>query len=115
MDKLENGFNRFRRNTANLQLGEDFEDRVFAKIKKKKTQRKVATSAVLSIAVFAFLFVGQAVFFDRDPGSRMMTARSEQTVKEEVPVMEDVIFASSDSQTDYAIEQVAYNEGGYTI
>lgn len=115
MDKLENGFDRFRRNTAGLQLSEDFEDRVFARIKKKKKQRKAVASAALSIAVFAFIFVGQALFLDKEPGSRIKTAYSQQTVKEEVPVMEDVIFASSDSQTDYAIEQVAYNDGGYTI
>jgi hypothetical protein len=44
-------------------------------------------------------------------------ARPEAVVetKEEIPVMEDVIFASSDRQTNYAIEQVAYYEDEDTI
>lgn len=115
MDNLENGFNRFRQNTPGAALSEDFEDRVFAKIKRKKKQRKAAASAAISIAVFAFIFVGQAVLTNREPGRDILTARSETIAKEEIPVMEDVVFASSDSQNDYAVEQVSYNNGNYTI
>ncbi|HLP60163.1 MAG TPA: hypothetical protein VK186_15090 [Candidatus Deferrimicrobium sp.] len=104
-------------------LGVDFETRVFAKIKKKKTQRKVVASAALSMAVFAFIYIGQAVLFHRDPGEKIifgLNGRNAQTEKmlnekEEVPVMEDVVFASYDQQNDYAVEKVAYNEHENTI
>lgn len=117
MDKLDNGFNRYRTNTPNGVLGDDFEDRVFAKIKKKKQQRKVAASAALSIAVVGFIFVGQALFRGRGelPPEQLLAVGSEILVKEEVPVMEDVIFASSDAGADYAIEQVAYTGDNYSL
>jgi hypothetical protein len=101
----------------------DFEARVFAKIKRKKAQRKVAASAALSIAVIAVIFVGQAVLFRQDPGEKILIGRNGRNVqtetsikaKEEVPVMENVVFASYDQQNDYAIEQVAYNQHENTI
>ena len=37
MDNINNTFSRFRQNSPGYTLKEDFEDRVFAKIKKKKT------------------------------------------------------------------------------
>ncbi len=117
MDNINNTFSRFRQNSPGYTLSEDFEDRVFAKIKKKKTQRKAAASAALSIAVFAFIFIAQAIFSHKEPGKKTFITRSEVGIetKEEIPVMEDVIFASSDRQTDYAIEQVAYYEDENSI
>lgn len=104
----------------------DFEARVFVKIKKKKAQRKVAASAALSIAVIAVIFIGQAVLFHQDPGEKILVGQNGRNgrymqietsikAKEEVPVMENVVFASYDQQTDYAIEQVAYNHHENTI
>jgi hypothetical protein len=115
--------NRLKQHNPGLALNADFEARVFARIKKKKKQRKVAASAALSIAVLAFLFIGQAVLFHREPGEKILigqNARNPQIktsikAKEEVPVMENVVFASYDHQTDYAIEQVAYNQHENTI
>lgn len=106
-----------------LSLGGDFEARVFAKIKRKKKQRKVAASAALSIAVFAFIYIGQAVLSHREPGPELMVGRNARNAKietmlkakEEVPVMENVVFASYDGQTDYAVEQVAHNQHENTI
>lgn len=122
MDNFDNTLDRFRQHSPAHPLSEDFEDRVFAKIKKKKRQRKAAASAALTIAVFAFLFIAQAIFLPKEPERKPLTAQSQRIEsfmdrkeKEEVPVMEDVIFASSDSQTNYAIEQVAYYEDDNTI
>jgi len=118
MDNLdfENKFDRFKQDSHLLNVNEDFESRVFYKIKKKKKQRKVTASAVLGIAVFAFIFIGQAALFHKKP-EQTIIARPESTVKEEIPVTEDVVFASSDSRSDYAIEQVqvAYYEDENTI
>jgi hypothetical protein len=114
---MNNTFSRFRQNAPGYTLSDDFEDRVFAKIKKKKTQQKATASVVLSIAVFAFIFIAQAIFSHKKPGKETFITRSEVGIetKEEIPVMEDVIFASSDRQTNYAIEQVAYYEDENTI
>ncbi|MCP4148694.1 MAG: hypothetical protein GY757_13185, partial [bacterium] len=109
---INDKFHRIKQHTPDYELSEDFDARVFAKIKKKKTQRKVVTSTVLGVLLFGFLFIAQSLFYEREPADDMMAARSDRAIeqKEEVPVMEDVIFASSDAQTNYAIDQVGYNE-----
>jgi hypothetical protein len=112
-----------KRHTPGHTFQADFEARVFAKIKKKKVQRKVAASAVLSIVVIAVIFVGQAVLFHQTPEERILIGRNSRNIqtetsinaKEEVPVMENVVFASYDQHNDYAIEQVAYNQNENTI
>jgi hypothetical protein len=113
MDNSNNGFEkalqRFKQHSQLSSLSEDFENKVFTKIKKKKTQRKVVASVTLGILIFAFLFVAQVVLFHKETEPRII-AQPGSTDKEEVPVMEDVIFASSDSRSNYAIEQVAYYE-----
>lgn len=112
-----------KEHSAGHSLSMDFEARVFAKIKKKKKQRKVAASAVLSMAALAFIYIGQAVFFQPDPGAKIIIGQNASNtptehfnkIKEEVPVMENVVFASYDQQNNYAVEQVAYNEHENTI
>lgn len=109
MDKDNNRFDRalhrFKQQSPLLELNGDFENKVFAKIKKKKNQRKITASVTLGIVLFAFLFTAQAVLFHKEPEPILAGPAA---AKEEVPVMEDVIFASSDSTANYAIEQVAY-------
>ena len=114
--ELKNKFHRFKQDSPSLTVNEDFETRVFSKIKKKKKQRKITASVVLGILVFAVIFIGQATLLDKEPAVPVI-ARSESAVEEEIPVVEDVVFASSDSRTDYAIEnvQVAYNEDDNSI
>lgn len=114
--EFENKINRFRQDSELATVSDDFESRVFSKIKNKKKQRKITAAAALGVVVFAFIFIGQAVLFHKDPGQKIM-AGSESTIKEEVPVVEDVIFASSDSKANYAIEQVqvGYYEDENTI
>ena len=109
MDNINNTFRRFRQNSPGYTLSEDFEDQVFVKIKKKKTQRKIAASAALSIALFSFIFIAQLILSHKEPGEKTLITRAEVGIetKEEIPVLEDVIFASSDRQTNYAIERVA--------
>lgn len=115
MDNIDNTFDRLRKNSPAHTLSEDFENQVFSKIKKKKIQRKATASVVLGIAIFAFIFVGQAIFSHKQPERKISIAKTQPVTKEEVPVMEDVIFASSDKQTNYAIQQVAYYEDENSI
>ena len=93
----ENAFGGFKYHSPSHPLGDNFETRVFAKIKRKKKQRKITAAAVMSIALFAVLFIAQALF---------LTNRSD---------MEDVIFASFDKKADYAVQQVGYYEDDNTI
>lgn len=112
----ETTFGGFKHHTPSHPLGDNFETRVFAKIKRKKKQRKIAAAAVMSISLFAFLFIAQALFLTDRSDTPPMTAQLEiGTEKEEVPVMEDVIFASFDKKTDYAVQQVGYYEDDNTI
>ncbi len=112
MDNMTNTFDRYRNHPPTRALNDDFEDRVFSKIKKKKKQRKAAAAAAMSITLFAFLFIAQGLLFNDRTETPFLTASME---KEEVPVMEDVIFASFDNRTDYAVEQVDYDEENTTI
>jgi hypothetical protein len=86
------------------ELGGDFEARVFAKIRKKKQQRKVgyAALAVAGIAVLLSLFQ----LFRPFPGRTLL--RGGATVKQEIPVSEDLFFSATDNRTRYSLEPVAY-------
>jgi len=92
----------------------DFEDTVFSKIKRKKVIRRTTYSAVfavifLTVVLSVLVFVPDSAQDSRqangvlDPPGRFMA-------KEEVPVIEDIFFASYDSDTSYIIEQVSSSE-----
>lgn len=118
MDDLNGAFKSFREvnPTDLLSVSEDFENRVFAKIKRKKTIRKHITAAVVGFSLAGFLFLAQSLFFQKSPiENKQVIAHSESTQKEEIPLMEDVIFTSSNSQSDYSIEQVVYHSDDDTI
>ncbi len=101
-------FHRYKQDARFLTVSADFENIVFAKIKKKKIQRKITATVTLGLVVVAFLFIIQAVLVQKAPGPTF-AHQPGNTIKEEVPVVEDVIYASSDSNNNYAIEQVAYH------
>lgn len=113
-------FNTYRRSPGPglLQVGEDFEDRVFAKIKRKKKIRRNIAAAAAGFALAGFLFLAQALVFHKKPET-ITTAKQETTIKrearEEIPIMDDVVFASSDSRAAYAIEQVSLTQDDDTI
>lgn len=115
-EKLYDSLARYRQSTPVSDLSEDFENRVFAKIKKKKTQRKVTASVGLAVMVAGFLFIAQATIFNPSVDSRRpLMARPAAIEKEEIPIVEDVVFASSDSRSSYVIEQVNYTGDDGTI
>lgn len=118
MDEMNHAFETFK-NSAHSEtfvVGADFEDRVFAKIKRKKTVRKHITAALVGFSLAGFLFLAQSIIFQKNPvENKQIIAHRESTQQEEIPLMEDVIFTSSDSQNNYAIEQVVYHPDDDTI
>jgi len=91
-------------------LRKDFETNVCSKIKKIKLHRKIthiASFMFLCIAIFMGYF-----FFIQDKGEPdILNAKSDKVIeKEEIPIIEDVYFASYDDRTNYAIEQIAIDE-----
>lgn len=118
MDEMNHTFEIFK-NSARREtfvVGADFEERVFAKIKRKKTIRKHISAAIVGFSLAGFLFLAQNIIFHKNPvENKQIIAHRESTQKEEIPLMEDVIFTSSDSQNNYAIEQVVYHADDDTI
>ena len=85
------------------QPGVDFEARVFAKIRKKKQQRK-AGFAVLAVAGVVLL-LSLFQLFRPFPGRAQLPG--DAVVKEEIPLSEDLFFSASDNSTRYSLEPVA--------
>jgi len=83
--------------------GVDFETRVFAKIRKKKQQRK-AGFAVLAVAGVVML-LSLFQLFRPFPGRGQLPGNA--SVKEEIPLSEDLFFSASDNSTRYSLEPVA--------
>jgi len=86
--------------------GLDFEDRVFAKIRIKKRQRKAGVAA-LTLAGAVMLF---SLFQWFRPAPERALLPGGATAKEEIPLSEDLFFAASDNLTRYSLEPVAYRK-----
>ncbi|HEX7502082.1 MAG TPA: hypothetical protein VF451_01565 [Acidobacteriota bacterium] len=86
------------------ELDGDFAARVFAKIKKKKQQRKVGFAALAVAGVIMLLSLFQ--LFRPFPGRAQLPGGA--AVKQEIPVSEDLFFSASDNRTRYSLEPVAY-------
>ena len=86
--------------------GPDFEERVFYKIKKKKKQRKIGFAVVAVAGAVMLLSLFQ--LFRPAPGRPAVPGF--ETVKEEIPLHEDLYFSASDSRTRYSLEPVAFQK-----
>ena len=100
--------------TGKTEVHMDFEDTVFSKIKRKKVVRRTTYSAFFAV-VFLTVLLSVLVFIpDSDQNSRQANTLTDPPgrfmAKEEVPVIEDIFFASYDTDTSYVIEQVSYTE-----
>lgn len=85
--------------------GAGFEARVFAKIRRKKLQRKAGLAAAAAgTAAAALLALFQP--FQTATGRGALNAG-----KVEVPVSEHLFFATSDSHTRYTLQPVALRDG----
>lgn len=86
--------------------GFDFEERVFSKIKKKKTQKKVGF-AIMAVAGVVMLL---SLFQLFRPAPRHALISGMQAQKEEIPLHEDLFFSASDNRTRYFLEPVSYQK-----
>lgn len=95
------------------QLGDDFENNVFRKIKKKKKQRAITASTIGVFLLGGFLFFSGSLFFQEK--NEPLFTKGEAGAWEEVPVTDYVTFAASDETNNYVIEQVGNFEEAGTI
>jgi hypothetical protein len=91
-------------------LIEDFETKVYSKIKIKKLQRKI-THTVSFIFLCIAIFMGYFFFIQDKEEPEILNAKSDKLIeKEEIPIIEDIYFASYDDRANYAIEQISIDE-----
>lgn len=110
MDDIEEKFNHYREKKPLIELGVNFEERVFAKIKRKKKQRQIAAVMTLGAVFIGVVMLAQLTLFRATPSPVEFAQTKPVPVieKEEIPVVEDVVFASADDKSAYVIEQVSY-------
>jgi hypothetical protein len=91
------------------QLGSDFEERVFSKIKKKKKLKKIGyglTAAGSLLLLFSLLQI-----FSPPLRPTLHSGKETPAIeKEEIPLHEDLFFSASDQRTRYSIEPVSYQK-----
>jgi len=91
-------------------LKEDFDVKVYSKIKIKTSHRKITYIASFMFLCIA-IFMGYFFFIQNKGEPEVLNAKLDKLVeKEEIPIIEDVYFASYDDRTNYAIEQIEINE-----
>jgi hypothetical protein len=108
MDNIDEAIDSFRCHAEEIQLGVDFETRVFFKIKRKKRQRTVTVTVVGICLVITLGIVFQSTGIKRVETPFMMSEAAIPFEQKEIPVSGDVVFAASDKNVNYIIEQVAY-------
>jgi hypothetical protein len=86
--------------------GSDFEARVFAKIRKKKMERKIG----MGVAAVAGIVMLLSFFQLFRPLPRRLPLAGAGIIKEEIPVSEELFFSASDSRIRYSLEPVAYQK-----
>jgi hypothetical protein len=91
------------------QLGPDFEERVFLKIRKKKKLRKISYGLTAGGSLILLLSLLQ-IF--RPTVSPVLQTKSETPAlnKEEIPLQENLLFSASDNRTRYSLEPVSYQK-----
>jgi hypothetical protein len=96
------------------ELNGGFENAVFSKIRRKKTQRRVAVATSVVFGLMGFLF-GFFLFGPQPEHHTPIYAHNQVqpenfSDKEEIPVLEDVYLSSYDNNSTYAVETVSYQE-----
>jgi len=90
--------------------GENFEARVFAKIHRKKRQRKVGLGLAAAGAAATVLILATFQPFRPAAARGPLTAAD----KAEIPVSEELFFSTSDSRTRYTLQPVVLGGGAET-
>ncbi len=93
-------------------LSDGFEDAVFAKIGKKKKQRKAVVSFAAGFCFAGALYLGVTVIPSlKSTDTKPLMAKSSRVdnfnVKNEVPLSENTYLTSSGQNTEYLVEQVS--------
>jgi hypothetical protein len=92
-----------------LQLGPDFEEQVFFKIRKKKRLRKISYG-LTAMGSILLLFSLLQIFRPADRPALQTSIKAPVLNKEEVPLHEDLFFSVSDQRTQYSIEAVSFQK-----
>jgi hypothetical protein len=92
-----------------LQLGPDFEERVFIKIRKKKKLRKISYG-LTAMGSLLLLFSLLQVFRPAVRPALQTGIKTPVMQKEEIPLHEDLFFSASDNRTRYTIEPVSFQK-----
>jgi hypothetical protein len=87
------------------QLGPDFEERVFFKIRKKKRLKKISYSLTAAGSIL-LLFSLLQIFRPAVHPAPQTGIETPVLNKEEIPLHEDLFFSASDNRTRYSIEAV---------
>jgi hypothetical protein len=88
-------------------VSENFEDMVFTKIKRKETFRKRGFSIAM-IFIILFLFLGLPFLKHNNIFDNFLKSKN-NVKKDNIPIVENMNFASSDSINNYAIEMIQKN------
>jgi hypothetical protein len=102
----------FSRQEMHHSLPEGFEERVFSRIESHKRRRRLTVTTAVVSAVLGFVFA-LALSLPDSPTQPVLQANRftyATNAKEVIPVVEDVMFATYDGQTHYAVEQVSLEE-----
>jgi len=90
-------------------LSDDFEQRVWRKIGRRKKRRTIVAGTAVAVAVATVAVVLIPLLGLPSRGQRdTLSARLPQTVKQEIPVSDNLYFATQDGRTVYTIERVAF-------
>ncbi len=110
MNDIKEIFKTRNREILNDSVSENFEDMVFEKIRRKETFRKKSYSIAM-IFILLLLFFGLPILKHNNILNNFL--RSKNNVKrKDVPIVENMDFASSDSINNYAIEMIQKNKKG---
>ena len=91
------------------QPGPDFEERVFVKIRKKKSLRKISYALTVAGSIL-LLFSLLQIFRPADHPTLQSGIQTPAAGKEEIPLREDLFFPASDKHTRYSLEPVSFQK-----
>ncbi|MBN1195801.1 MAG: hypothetical protein JXA62_00170 [Candidatus Aminicenantes bacterium] len=109
MNRMDDLFNKQEMHHS---LPEGFEERVFSRIEAHKRRRRLTVTTAVISAILGFVFALALSLPDSSTQPLLQANRSTNASnsKEVIPVVEDVMFATYDGQTHYAVEQVSLED-----
>lgn len=99
----------FKQYDSQLEPGNDFEQKVFYKIRKKKKLRKISYS-LTALGSILLIFSLLQIFRPAVRPALQAGSKTPALNKEEIPLHEDLFFSASDNRTRYSLEPVSYQK-----